>query len=424
VLALACTWLAFSAPMSDLAIRAATPGDIRAVADLWTHAFPGGRTLVERMHALDRNAGYGGIDDTVVAHVEGRLAAALKMYRLTQHLAGAALPMMGLAAVAVAPWARRRGHGRTLCRWALEAARARGDVLSALYPFKPAFYRSLGWGTVGELHTYVFAPEALVPTTEQRTVRLADPEDEPAITACYDRVARASNGLIARTEGVWRQHLDGPGTHVFVYEDGPLNGYVRVRYGKARSPEQRPLFVDELIAETEAAYGALLGWLSRQRELWRRIRYDATPDEHFAHRLVDPRPPGFRGARRLWAQSARIIRGPMVRVLDVTAALERRRVWGAAPPVAFTLELRDPELPENGGPFRVEHDAGSVSVAPSRTAARNALRTDAPTFAQIYCGELGVLDARRLGCADVAGDAAALDALFRVGRRFRLLDEF
>jgi predicted acetyltransferase len=410
--------------MSELAIRPASREDIRVVAELWAHAFPGGRTLVERMHALERNAGYGGIDDSVVAHADGQLAAALKMYRLTQYVAGATLPMMGLAAVAGAPWARRRGHGRAVCRWALRAARERGDVLSALYPFKPAFYRSLGWGTVGELHTYVFAPEALVPTTEQRTVRLADPEDEPAIAACYERVARASNGLIGRTEGIWRQHLDAPGTHVFVYEDGPLNGYVRVRYGVARSPEHRPLFVQELVAETNAAYDALLGWLARQRELWRRIHYDATPDEHFAHRLIDPRPPGFRGARRLWAQSARIIRGPMVRVLDVAAALERRREWGPAPPLAFTLELSDPELPENGGPFHVEHDAGAVSATPGRTDARNVLRTDAPTFAQIYCGELGVLDARRLGCAEVTGDAAAIDALFRARRRFRLLDEF
>jgi predicted acetyltransferase len=410
--------------MSELAIRAASRADIRAVAELWAHAFPGKRTLVERMHALERNAGYGGIDDTVVAHVDGRLAAALKMYRLTQHLAGAALPMMGLAAVAVAPWARRRGHGRTLCRWAVRAARERGDVLSALYPFKPAFYRSLGWGTAGELHTYVFAPEALVPTKEQRTVRLADPEDEPAIAACYERVARASNGLIARTEGIWRQHLDAPGSHVFVYEDGPLNGYVRVRYGRSRSPEHRPLFVDELIAETDAACDALLGWLSRQRELWRRIHYDATPDEQFAHRLVDPRTPGFRGARRLWTHSARVIRGPMVRVLDVATALERRRAWGAAPTLALTLEVRDPELPENDGPFRVEHDAGCVSVAPGRADAPNFLRIGAPTFAQIYCGELGVLDARRLGLAEVGGDAAAIDALFRMRRRFRLLDEF
>jgi predicted acetyltransferase len=409
--------------MSDLTIRAATRSEIRTVAELWTHAFPGGRTLAERIHALDRNAGYGGIDDTTVAHVGGDLAAALKMYRLTQHVAGAALPMMGLAAVAVAPWARRRGYGRALCRWALRAARERGDVLSALYPFKPAFYRSLGWGMVGELHAYTFAPESLVPTAEPRTVRLAEPEDEPALAACYDRVARASNGMIARSETIWRQHLDVPGSHTFVYEDGPLSGYIRVRYGTARSPEHRPLVVHEIVADTPAAYDALLAWISRQRELWRRVHYDAAPDERFAHRLADPRPPGFRGARRLWAQSARIIRAPMLRVLNVLAALERRRQWGAAPPLALTLEVRDAELPENASRLRLEHEGGSVAVAAAGSTA-NALRTDAPTFAQIYFGELGVLEARRLGVAAVDGDAAAIDALFRVGRGFRLLDEF
>src|SRR5690606_31653759 len=107
-------------------------------------------------------------------------------------------------------------------------------------------------------------------------------------------------------------------------------GYVLVRYGRARSADRRPLHVRELIATEPAAYDALLAWLSRQRDLWRRITYDATPDEHFALRLTDPRPPGYRGARRLWATVARVIRGPMLRILHVPAAIEKRRRWGAA----------------------------------------------------------------------------------------------
>jgi predicted acetyltransferase len=408
----------------QMEIRPAERTDIRAIAELWEHAFPGGRSLPERMHALDANAGFGGIDATIVAHADGALAGACKLYHMTQYLAGAALPMMGLAAVAIAPWARRRGHGSELCRLALRRARERGDVLSVLYPFRPSFYHALGWGMVGELHSYVFQPESLTTTREHHRVRLAEPEDEPAIAVCYDRVARASNGLIVRDERVWRMHFDAPATNTFVYEDGPVSGYARVRYGRSRSPERRPLFVDELIADPDAAYTSLLGWLSRQRELWRRIHYDASPDEHFAHRLSDPRQPGFRGARRLWAPTARVIRGPMLRVLDLAAALERRREWGDAPALSLTVEVRDPELPENETPLVLEHADGAVHSAPGRATTGNLLRTDAPTFAQIYAGELSVRAAAGLGVAEVRGDLSSMDGLFAARRSFRLLDEF
>ena len=68
----------------------------------------------------------------------------------------------------------------------------------------------------------------------------------------------------------------------------------------------------------------LLGWIPLQRDHWRVARYDAAPDEQFWLRLRDPRPPGYRGTRRLWDPVARIIRGPMLRILDVRQALERR----------------------------------------------------------------------------------------------------
>jgi len=405
-------------------IRSAERRDSRAIAALWTHAFPGERTAADRVHQLETGGTFGGIEATFVAQSQGRMVGALRAYRMTQYIGASALPMMGLASVAVSPDARRSGIGREMCRQILRLARERGDIVSALYPFRPAFYRSLGWGLVGELHGYRFAPESLSAEAAAIPVRLAVlPTDEPAIAACYERVARMSTGLIARNERVWRQHLDARDTHVFVLDEVRPRGYMLVRYGRARSPDHKPLIVRELIAEDPAAYDALLAWIASQRDQWRRVRYDATPHEHFALRLADPRLSGSRPARALWAPVARIIRGPMLRILDVTAAFERRQSWGPAVPHRVALDVRDPELPENAGPFTIDFDGRSATVTTGRDA-DVLLRTDAATLAQLYAGEIGVSAAVRLGSAQADGDVSAVDAMLRSDSSFRLLDVF
>lgn len=403
-------------------IRSADTNDIRALAELWARAFPGERTVEQRVRHLETGGVFGGLETAWIAERAGRTVGAFRAYALTQHMHGTPFRMMGLAAVAVDETARRRGIGRELCEHAVRVAHERGDTLSMLYPFRPAFYRGLGWGMTGQLHQYRFRPESLVPSAGASEVRRADASDAGAIAACYDRVAAETNGFIARTPRIWRSHLEADGTHAYVTGERAVRGYLIVRFGRAASPDEKPLFIREIVAQDHESYDALLGWIGAQRDAWRLAHYDAAPDERFDHRLTDPRTPGFHPARYLWAPVARVIRGPMLRVLDVRAALQKRARWGPAAPMRFGLHVLDELVPENEGPFAVEYDGRRVSV--TRAAAQPLLRLPVATLAQVFAGEMTVAESLQLGLAEAEGDAAAVDSLFRVDRCFRLLDEF
>jgi predicted acetyltransferase len=272
---------------------------------------------------------------------------------------------------------------------------------------------------------YRFRPESLS-ASENTPVRLASSADEPAIAACYARTARLSNGLIERTARSWRRHLDAPSTHAYIHTTSGMRGYMLLRYGRGRTAETRPLFIRELVAEDDQVYAELLGWIALQRDLWRVIRYDAAPDEHFDLRLRDPRPPAFRATRWLWQPTARVIRGPMLRIVNVAEAITRRREWGAAQPLSFTLSVTDPVLADNAAPLRVDFDGSVATVESASRHGESGTRLEAEigTLTQIYAGELTVRTAARLGLAQAAGDVDALDALFRPSSAFRLLDEF
>ncbi|HEY8468793.1 MAG TPA: GNAT family N-acetyltransferase [Longimicrobiales bacterium] len=407
-------------------VRRAERADIKPLAELWSHAFPGERTVADRIRQLEAGIPYGGIETAWVVEEGGRIAGAFKAYRFTEYIAGASLPMLGLAAVAVSGAARRRGLGRRMVTDAMRIGRERGDIVSVLYPFRPDFYQALGWGLAGELLACRFRPESLPELDGYEHVRPATPEDRAGITACYARVAQRSNGPIRREAEVWTHHLETPGVHAFVYAPREVHGYLLTRYGRERSPEHRSLYIRELIAETDEAYRGLLGWVSRQRDQWRRVRYDARRSERMTLRLADPRPPGFHPARALWFPTAMALRGPMLRVLDVRAALAARSYGDDDSAIHGTLEIevRDEQLPENRGPWRLElsPDGAEVRRANGRADAR--LVTDPATFAQIYAGELSPGVAAWLGRAEVEGAVRLLDRAFVASEPFWLLDEF
>ncbi|MGH7476791.1 MAG: GNAT family N-acetyltransferase [Longimicrobiales bacterium] len=409
-------------------LRQATRRDARALAELWVRAFPDERTVDDRVRQLESRALYGGIDDCWMLERAGHLVAGCRLYPFRQFLAGAELPMLGLGAVAVAPQARRQGIGAALCRDALRIGRERGDVVSALYPFRPDFYRALGWGYVGTLLGFRFAARALESDAELVAgVRLAGQDDRPAIERCFARVAERSHGPIRRPAGAWDAHLAAP-TDVVLHEDaGTLRGYLLVQRGRQRVAADRTLTVRELVAEGAVAYRALLGWIGAQADQWPQITYEARPDECFDLRLRDPRPPRFRPSRRrLWDPVARALRGPMLRVLDVPRALESR-AWGAAPDSGFRarIEVRDRELPENAGPWAVEVGAGVARVVQGPCDAADAsLIVEPATFAQIWAGEMAPSTACRLGSAQVEDPERLLDAAFAVSQSFWLPDAF
>jgi predicted acetyltransferase len=410
--------------VDNVRIRPAHDDDKRAIAELWWHAFPNERSVEERIRSLEDGKPYGGLDVTFVAELRGRIIGAFKAYKMAESLNGALMPMMGLAAVAVSPDARRRGVGKSMCRYALVVARERGDLITVLYPFRPDFYHALGWGLVGELHSFRFQPEALALDDHSLNVRLATLGDQDAISGCYDRVARRSNGLILRSPYVWKTMFVDPATHAIVFEQDGVHGYAVLTYGRGQSRENRALIVNELVAETHTAYCGILGWLSEQRDLWREIRYDARPQETFAFRLTEPRPPGERHARRLWDPVARVIRGPMLRIVNVQEVLKRRPY---AQDVKLTMKLTvfDAEVDENRGECRVVFDAGKADVGGwSGGKADVELSTTIAILSQLLAGEISVSQAVHLGGTEAKGNVLALDRALATQEQFWLLDEF
>jgi predicted acetyltransferase len=356
-----------------------------------------------------------------VGEQDGHPHAACHLLRFHQWVSGTRLPMMGLAAVSVSPAHRRQRVAGRLVATGLRRARELGDVVSALFPFRVGFYGDLGYGLAGEAHQYMVPPGWFPDAPERLNVHLVrSDEDRAALRSVYDRWAAGENGQLERHDGHWRKVWEGERAgFVFRSAEGAAEGYALVRYRSDLPPAERFLEVEERAWLTPAARRGIYAWLASLGDQWRMIAYRAHPEEGFGEVIREPRLPlGEQPGWGLWFPAATVMAGPMFRLLDAPAAWAMRRV---DPEAALTMEIavRDPELPENEGPWRLRFEQGGVEVERSAGGGVDiSLRLPMRILSSIFIGALApsVAVAAGLATADRPEWLPRLDAALRLRR--------
>ncbi|MBA4156862.1 MAG: GNAT family N-acetyltransferase [Gemmatimonadetes bacterium] len=400
--------------------RVADAGEIPELARLVGHSFVG--RSQERLEEALAKGPYGRAETLWVGEEDDLPTSVCHLLRLVQWVGGVQIPTMGLAMVAVSPTHRRRGVARRLVASGLRHARERGDLASALYPFRISFYEGLGYGLAGEAHQYRLPPEALPDAPERVGVRLAESAaDRRALRDVYDRWVQGENGQLDRDDGEWSKVLEEEGRAAALYrgESGEPEGYAIIRYRVDLPPAERFLEVEERAWLTPAARRGIYAWLGSLGDQWRQIAYRAHPDEGFGDAVREPRlPPGSAPGWGLWFPSATLLAGPMFRLLDVPAAWAARRVAEDAA-LTISLEVSDEQIPENNGAWRLRLEQGRVEVVRSATQPADAtLRTPVRSLSRIYIGALTPSAAVEAGAAEIdrADVLPRLDAALRLRR--------
>ena len=117
----------------------------------------------------------------------------------------------GLTIVGVLPTHTRRGLLRAMMRSQIDAARARGEPVMVLWPSQDTLYGQFGCGMASMMaeidlpreHAASYAASDTVGSV--RLVPLIDAE--PFVTPIYDRVARQTPGMFARSSAWWQDRV-------------------------------------------------------------------------------------------------------------------------------------------------------------------------------------------------------------------------
>jgi predicted acetyltransferase len=397
---------------TTLRCRFARPDEIEEAARLVAHSFPGATRPPAWWQEQLRSPPWGGGPDTLlVGELGGRLAAALQLHPLQQWITGEAMAVAGVGTVSISPVQRRRRLGADLMAAAVRAARERGDLGSALYPFRTSFYGRLGYGHAGEALQYLVPPSSLPDFAERAGVQILD--DDAGLRDAHDlygRWARTQTGQIVRSAPLFVRLCTAQDRVLVGYrgDGGGLEGYALAVYRPDLPRRDRYLEVDELVWMTDAARRGLYGWLASLGDQWEQLLLRSLPSHHLGDWLREPRlPPDAAPLWGLWQPAATLLMGPMFRIVDMAGAWERRRV-ADVPPLVFEAEVEDAQIPENGGRWHIELADGRAHIArggPARVARgesgegppaaaapsavpRATLRLDISTLSRIFIGSL------------------------------------
>jgi len=346
-----------------------------------------------------------------VAEVDGRLAGHLRLHDHRQFFGGRAVPMGGVAGVAVDPYARGRGVATALLDVAISDMWEHGQCISALFPSVPPLYRAFGWEQTGVFERTSLPLDLLgrVPRpTVRREIRPAGKDDLPALQDAYLAVASTIDGMLDRaTESFNPEHVLDLDIVDLVPGDHGVLGYLT-----AERPDGDTLQVYDLIAVDQDTARTLL----RQLASW------AGQLTQVSLRLVDPAVWDLVLAQPMLHE---VTNHPwMLRVVDLPGAVAARG-WPAAEllrPFAVDIEVIDEHAPWHAGRHRIVVDDGKVSCQPGGA---GTVRLSARALGPWFAGSADTPALRRAGLID--GDpaiAARLDLLTGAPHVARMANSF
>jgi predicted acetyltransferase len=345
--------------MTEIELRAGTPGDWPAISALLARAF-------HYTPDPDAAAADGAVfepERSLVAEDAGRVVGHAAAFTRDLTVPGAVLPAAHVTMVGVAATHRRRRLLTRMMLRQLREVRAAGrEPIAVLWASEGRIYSRFGYGLAAhKLELEIDTREVRLPAGAPAALRPVDPASAwPEFAAIRDRLRPDRPGWSSRDEHWWRFVLsDPPGRRDGATEwqaavhDGDPGGYAvwRTRSGWSGAGPHSVVEVREVVAGGPDAYVDL--WrLLLDLDLTRTVRYPAAAvDEPLLHLVDEPRRLGSAFSETLW-----------VRLVDLPGALTARRY---AAPADVVLDVQDPLLPENTGRWRLTTGPGGTTCVPS-----------------------------------------------------------
>ncbi len=344
---------------------------------------------------------------------EERLLGGMRLFDFEMNFLYSQMPVGAVGQVAVAPEHRRQHVARDLMVFYLRHYRERGTPLVALYPFRPDFYRNMGFGYGTKKSRYRLDPATLPAHGARHQLRRLGPADRDALRACYAGYTRRTHGMIHKIDHELDQLFAHEERRIVGYEDGGrIQGYIVFTYQPGDTFLICDLHVRELIYETREALAALLAYLHSQGDQIRRIVLP-TQDLSFHHLLDDPR----NGSDTLISPvyHATDIQGVgiMYRVIDmprIFRLLDSRNFGGQN--CRLELRIEDTFLPENAGPTKLAFQEGRVRVIEDGPC-DVAIDVDVAAFSSLLAGTVSFERLYAYSMAEIS-DPAYIDTVSRI----------
>ncbi|MFH2112726.1 MAG: GNAT family N-acetyltransferase [Candidatus Bathyarchaeota archaeon] len=258
--------------------------------------------------------------------------------------------------------ARKKEHvSKDMMEWFHRHYLERGAALAVLYPFRPDFYRRMGYGYGRKMNKYRFRPGDL-PRVNKDNVDWMRDGDAPLLLECYNRYAHGTHGMIEKQLPYFERLLKR--SKVVGYKrSGEVEGFLAFGFKKLDPDHMllQDIEVQTLIYLSRDALLGLMAFLRTQLDQVERVVL-CTMDDDIHFLMDDPRngePHIFYTSQETNVQGV----GIMYRVLDTRGLLRQleNHSFGGVD-LRLRLNVVDTFLPGNHGSTLVHFTGGRPEV--------------------------------------------------------------
>jgi len=278
----------------------------------------------------------------------------MRLYDFSMKLHGIEMPVGGVGGVAVDFSRKKEKAACELLQFCLRYYRGKGASLTALYPFRPDFYKKMGFGYGRKLNQYQVSPLAVPKGSSKANVRLLQDTElhRAAFIACYERYRQVTNGLMAPFPFWLSQIFNSRSLKVAAYWEGAvIRGYLIFSFEAIDKDNflRNKINIRALVYESPQALSELLTFLHSQADQIETIIFNSQ-EEDFHYVLKDPR----NGSNQLLTSVYHEVNvqgvGIMYRAIDVPGLFDQLRFHDfGGQSCRLKLTIFDSFLPENEG---------------------------------------------------------------------------
>lgn len=298
-----------------------------------------------------------------------KLVAGMRIHYYEMNLHSKRCEIGGVGLVAVDLLHKKEHAAKELIEQFLQLFKEKGVHLVALYPFRPDFYKKMGFGFGSNKHQYLLEPTSFPKGTTKEHLYDANEEDAELLQACYNRYAENKHGMIYKTEFELNILFKNKDHRIIAFKkDEKIQGYLVFTFRKQSETNfmLNNLIIKEWVYETPEALLELSTFLNSQADQVSRVEWN-TQDENIRFLVMDARNGSTELIPSVYHPSSTSGIGLMYRIIDVKGFIQQlNQQHFYAPDFRWKLTVKDSFFPGNQGEYVLQLKQGFLEISEVR----------------------------------------------------------
>jgi predicted acetyltransferase len=266
-------------PPMNSSIRKLNPEEIRTFIDIVINAYPG---MVQ--NALDfKERYYNSLldiqenDESINLYGlfrDGKLVGGMRIQHFTMNLFSNPIEGGGIGLVAVDLLHKKEKVAKELVQYFIEYFREHGTSFVMLYPFRPDFYKKMGFGYGMKMNQYEIEPSSFPNHAKKLNLHFLDELHKELIRDCYNHYAAKTHGMVQKTNQELQVMFKNPNRKLVGYlHEGKVEGYILFSFKKKSETNflDHDLVIHEWVYENPNALATLNAFLHSQADQVQRV---------------------------------------------------------------------------------------------------------------------------------------------------------